>query len=313
MALRKGNYLMKKEIVVGLLVFILSTPLGYMLNSFLSRDRLSIENVELIPVKTRIRFDRARLAEINDFVGMNGYNSGFVFMNLNEILDEQQKSMLLNQLLTKEASTEVGLRNLEKSLELAEKYPVEAPIEGLFSQLPTNSYPYPYFGNDVKEMTIDRFKTELQNNIDRHANHLENVKSFIESLQAFEGKKTGDFELIVTVLNAGDTDSLVKYEGEICLSKCESKIALKLKEDEPNKALPYHLGPPEQLSSTSTSVSKRSMLELKFKVDAGNSGKTALSEIGSKIINDDEFKYSLTLFDFRKDKIQYSGQSTQSN
>ena len=204
--------------LAGLVVSVIMVFAGYFLNDILSRDRLSIEHVEFVPIYERFYPDSLRrfvakgpsrlsLSHSQERVLQDGAYTKVDLDRLTSLMDTvkkeakrdaEQAAELLSKLGSSENRkdvTEESQRFLTRVLGFA---PRANPDQGKYTAEMANA---------------DLLTTKIE---------METVMAMAEevlgSLREFRFERTGEVQIAVTFLNTGSTDGLVRDGIEMVLS-----------------------------------------------------------------------------------------------
>ena len=293
---------MGQKIFVALVVFVISTPSGYWLNSYLSRERLSVDYVQIEPTLNTYPINTELLARIQDFRVSNYFGGGMLLPPLGPELNSDEVAALIVDLSSQKASALVQLENTENDLELLQTLASGSQELAVFIATKT---PHINFRNgDDLGLSKESVLKVVKDSRDDIVEHIGNIDTLSARLSGFERARTGDFSVVVTVLNAGNTDGLVAKEGGLNIAQYPElgsipiRIANKNVHDLRPRDLLY--GFPAQLGAGGdTKVEKRSMSELTFKLNRERAGAQMVDELEDTVRNGRPIDFTVELKDFR--------------
>ncbi|ETX11405.1 hypothetical protein MUS1_11025 [Marinomonas ushuaiensis DSM 15871] len=295
---------MRNEIVVGVLVFIISAPFGYITNSYLSRDKVTIENLEIIPVSSKFIINKGELSKIKNFRYSDNYTNNFRFQNLPDELNSYQVSWLERNLMDNKIDAEIYLKDIRFSLNVVNSMPEGSKGQEIFSSI-DSSIITPSIYVEPKEVSKLDVMNSLRNKISAIESHLNDIVVLMRKISEFNEVRTGAFNIVATLLNSGDTDGLVKYKGLISIKNYGDQIPVEIKRDQIKPEFFGYFGGLDNFSSKSksTSISKRSMVELIFSISDENYNDKLVQEVRELVKTKRPLDINLSLTDFRNEKI----------
>ena len=294
---------MGQKIFVALLVFVISTPSGYWLNSYLSRERLSVEYAQIEPTLNTYRINTELFARIQAFRFSNYFSGGGIsFQPLGSELTSDEVAALIVDLSSQKASALVQLENIESDLELLKSIAPDSQELAVFIATKTPHINFRY--GDDSGLSKEAVLKVVKDSRDDIAEYIRNIDTLNASLRGFERARSGDFVVVVTVLNAGNTDGLVAKEGGLKsaqyseLGSIPIRVANKTVQELRPRGLFY--GFPEQLSAGGdTKIEKRSMSELTFKINRERAGTKMVDELEDTVRDGRPIDFTVELKDFR--------------
>ncbi len=254
-----------KELFIGALIGLVFSPLaaymGYILNDYLSREKLSIANVELVP-------------EVATFADSSGtgpaiFNSDlyrqFAFGNrTTQGLSDQYST------ITKGSADEIRgrLRRFERFLLQHEKE--MDSLQNILTKKTSGDILVRLISSGVAEnpAIYQDVYYHVKNCLAQEKSNAQTIRGktgqFIAKLEKFPFTRTGKIRMYITLLNTGNTDGLVKSTGELVVVKNSSKVEIAIS--------PYSEDAPSStsLSVTSAKVEKKSMATYLFLVNSGD-------------------------------------------
>ena len=113
---------MKDKVYVGLLVFIIRTPVGYFLNNYLARERLTVEYLEIKPNTKKHSINKSLLADI--IVNTKQYyhsNSSIRLESIPHTISSELVELLKNNIESRKINTLAYIRKIDKQKKEIEK------------------------------------------------------------------------------------------------------------------------------------------------------------------------------------------------
>ncbi len=302
---------MRNEIITGVLVFIISTILGYHLNDYLSRDKITIQNVEVIPATKKYAIDQKKLAAIEDKSrGIGLFSSGgYLLSNFPDELNNSQLKWLKRQLNNKKVSAEIIKDKIKSAVNNVATMNDNASGEELLAVTDPMSIPMVYL--DPKQTKKKDVLSALERMEIKLDDYIETIAQIVSDIDSFKSVRTGDFEVVVTLLNSGNTDGLIKYDGTMKIDTYKESIPIRVNSSSFLQSYGYGNNIPmytalasiidEKLRSTK--IEKRSMVQISFAIDKDNGGGKIIGEIEQKVSKKESFEVSVQLVDFRGENI----------
>jgi len=287
------------------LIFIVSTFVGYQLNDYLSRDRITIQNVEVIPATKKYAIDRKKLAIINNSREISILSSGgYLLPDLPDKLSNSQLKWVKRYLNTKKASAEIFKDKMRSAVKNITPLNDNSSGEELLAATELMSIPTLFFNpKETKKKDILAALERTEKNL---SDYITTITQLISEMEAFKSVRTGDFEVVVTLLNSGDTDGLIKYEGTMKVDTYKESIPIRVNLSSSQGGggmsmfMPFTSIPEKQQS---TKIEKRSMVQISFTIDKDNGGGKIIGEIERKVSQRKSFEVSVKLVDFRGENI----------
>lgn len=144
---------------------------------------------------------------------------------------------------------------------------------------------------------------------------IEDLDRFIRILSDSKQNKTGEVDIVVTLLNAGDTDGLIRSSGKMAVSGIEESLSIVFRPNAesapliPGSLLGYplyhntHEIPTIGYISAGVKVEKRSMISVVFSIDNSTSTPAALDSFRKDVKNGNIIKFTIELQDFKDRRI----------
>jgi len=280
-----------RDIVIGILTSTMMIFIGYGLNDYLSRDRISIESVEFEPEMSELTYRTTtpfqRLMQNRVFLGWLGFSKskdeGAVFDQEHKdglsAYEARQVAVILKQFLEFEDKSLGDLKKIDANMmSTPSKVNEDALIKqakSLFLFESTEYYP-----NDLKTWS---------KNISARIKASEEAKDLAHDIlsyvQNFKSIRTGGLWIHITFLNSGNTDGLIRSEGNLELEGRPEHIPIILDDDK---------GP---------AIGKRSIVALYFRCDEANAVSAQLQTFRALIQQGGNLSGSVTVNDFRRSLI----------
>ena len=136
------------------------------------------------------------------------------------------------------------------------------------------------------------------------------IESVLDAASSLGTIRTGEIELVVTFLNSGDTDGIVRPEGTINIEGIGDSLVLGLAwPDSPFPAQTPFAGIYSRLAPTSVTVSKRSLQTAMFHVIESRSPEEAMNDLEKRVLKDDTLSFKLQFEDIRGPNVVWEGKS----
>ena len=183
----------KYDIGIALGIFIISTLLGYFFNSYVTKDNISIENVELIPTYHSLEFNSELFSEI-ETLKENSFMLSGVGHNYPDELNENYRNLLSSQLKRdiSKANAKISIiKKLKQSIEKGE-IPIESQNLIRIYTLTPNQKITPQ---------------EILKRVDYHITSLTKLQQketeLLDEIQEFKKNRNGNCKISITFLNSG--------------------------------------------------------------------------------------------------------------
>lgn len=284
----------KYDIGIALGIFIISTLLGYFFNSYVTKDNISIENVELIPTYHSLEFNSELFSEI-ETLKENSFMLSGVGHNYPDELNENYRNLLSSQLKRdiSKANAKISIiKKLKQSIEKGE-IPIESQNLIRIYTLTPNQKITPQ---------------EILKRVDYHITSLTKLQQketeLLDEIQEFKKNRNGNCKISITFLNSGNTDGLIRPQAELLIDGYDETIALKVFEGKENTEFNPYLPSSHTSPATSTAIAKRSMVNITFGIDEDEVKKGIFDEFRQKLIEKQSFNYVVKITDFRNDEYK---------
>lgn len=125
-----------------------------------------------------------------------------------------------------------------------------------------------------------------------------NATEIIRDIQNAKREKTGEVDIMVTLLNSGNTDGLIRSDGKIVISGIDEPLDI-IYQDDPKGGL-------QGLDYTPAAIGieKRSMISVTFSLDDSTTSPAALKTLRESVKNRARIEFSVELKDFRDQTIE---------
>jgi hypothetical protein len=299
-----------RETLIGGVIALLISPvtifIGYQLNDYLSKDKITIEHVELVARRPSIQFPFKLLRELNS----EPIDSIFqTYMhNYSYISDKDKKALFsinymslrfiekginkaMHSILTAVLKGFIEyLSDIEESdielIENLENYEEGKPIEDIIKGTEFERA----FLLKKYETNEEEIEAELNNTLKllRKRSLLlpkaRKIAQDVLSLIDYVPKRTGSLMIKITLLNSGNTDGLLRDSGELKLENHRINIPIKT-----NKIVV---------------VKRRSVAYLTFQIDEGEAKTKQLRELKELVKLKSDSPIFIELENIREDKIR---------
>ena len=184
---------------------------------------------------------------------------------------------------TKKASADIFADRLSSALKNISSISDNASGKELLAATNLVTIPSLYFEpNKTKKGEILASLERAESNV---KNYITTINQLIVEMDSFKSVRTGDFEIVVTLLNSGDTDGLIKYDGTMKIDSYKESIPISVDLTSPqgDYQKPVYMSYPSISDKRqSTRVEKRSMVQIIFVVDKDNVGGKIIGEINNR-------------------------------
>lgn len=304
----------------ALIVSPFSLSLSFWLNDYLARPVLSIEYLELIPEIQKIENPKQ---EISSFIqspffqarmmkGRAGNaNMLVVYANKDQITQEEASS-ILNMTSTYIKSANIWLEKLKSySTELQSKNLSDENLR----QITLN-----YVGITGGYMTMQETETlkksissQINNEIKTASENVSDATKILDKLEGVSNDKIENILLKLSVLNKGNSDGLIRAQGQITISDINVNLPV-LNCSPPNKqnsqrAVRVTIADDQPAPPRSNSVGKiekHSLKEFWYQVKNGEEFKDGFNKFAEYLRSNEKVNIHFELLDHKKNKIQKS-------
>ena len=298
--------------IMGVILTLMSGSGGYLLNDYLSRDHIEIEHVDLIEKNGRYK------GNIDDFDQIIGCASSDVFsLDLLETIpsffDSSGEISLhreedLERFLHRH---KLGWQNLVSEIEDLEKAGSDLSDMSIFLLMRLN-FPISHMNQtpkippssripDAKSLSPDA-TVSIQTFLSKKREEMERCVSkateMMKDIQSAKQEKSGDVDIMVTLSNSGNTDGLIRSNGEMIVSGIEDPLDIIYRNDPESdlQALSY--------TPAAVRIEKRSMISVMFSLDDSTIPPATLKTLRESVKNRARIEFSVKLKDFRDRKIE---------
>lgn len=284
-----------RDIIIGILTGTVMIFIGYNLNDYLAKERISIEHVEFLPEMNMLSRDPKIFSQL---INSPQFNSWLIFLQTSAVQNlfftpkkETYSPSEVNILIT---STKEFIKFLHKDTEacrILEKklknYEINSDLKVIVEEARLIFF-YDSFYDDEPENTINNIKKQLGRRISDNEyikNHANNLLTYLTNFQAI---RTGGIDIIIIFLNSGNTDGLIMPEGtlELVGEGRKERMPIALKESKVVK------------------IEKRSMMEVSFVVDEGKAVQDELNNFKELVKKGFPISGVIEVKDFRTDVIR---------
>ncbi|WP_281612657.1 hypothetical protein [Flammeovirga sp. SubArs3] len=286
----------KYDLGIGLGIFIISTLIGYFFNSYMSKDDINIENVEIIPEYHRFNFNRKLFSEIETLKETSFMFGGRIMQEYPDELNENYKAILLSQLKRDLSKANAKLTQLNKLKQNIETGDILIESQSLINFYPTYQNQKP---------TKEKLLKQVDYKIASITRLQEKEKALLNEIRQFRKSRNGKCKISITFLNSGNTDGLVKPEAKLIIKPYDEPIAIKVLDSEENNQLSPYFPVSQSSPKVSTAIPKRSMVNLKFQIVEDEVGKKRiLEDLQQMLIKKQNFRCKVRITDFRNDEYE---------
>lgn len=291
------NNNIRNGVLIGLFVFILSTPLGYFFNYYFNKDDITIENVELVPEFEKLNFNRDLYSEIENLKGVMYSFGGNINQEYSDELSEYERNLLLHQLKIDMRKTSSNIKKMNVILDKINKDDLSVEVQN-WTRL---NIPY-YLIPPNEKITKKNLLEQINFRIKSLEKLTEKLELLINQINSFKKNRNGDCKITMTFLNSGNTDGLIRPEGQLILDGYDESISLKILKPEFNSVGYTYFPVQTNDKENSTAVSKRSMVNITFVIDEDEVKKGILEEFQAILKSKQGFKFRVKVTDFRGDE-----------
>lgn len=305
----------KRRVLVwlGQLVFFsVCGVLGYMLTDHLSRENISIEEARISPEMGLYKLNRNLLAEVKMESGkIHGLNSfgGFVLPDFEEYIDQGQIQHLQNNLESRRASAEVLNKSLDAWISEIKSTKNDLTFDEMVS---ITKHSYIPFISARRDSENEPTKTDVLRALsewkEQNLIYLGSINKLLTELKGHNPQRVGTFDIVITVLNNGDTDGLIKRKGFLIVTSRpgDKPLPIVLKSHSYIRQNSWAYSPYVQTpnNTISSKVEKRSIVELTFVLDKSDGISKGSENVEAMVKKKDPFNFKVRLTDFRDQVIE---------
>jgi hypothetical protein len=299
--------------MLALVVSIVMVIVGYKLNDFMSRDRLTVEYVQFkpqtasLPPKAEQANELSRNSQFLQWCGSSPFSDcSYVFGDkLGTTWDAPVIARMKLYLHAFSDHVNQELEQLRQASSTLSQQMKPEDLDGLIALV------QPHLAPDAPA-TISRSATQE----DRRRSLAEALNSAMQSdkeaaklsqqileyIQSYKAERTGELEIWVTVLNSGDTDGLIRPEASLALNDGTPKQPIKL--ISANRFSPVMQA--QDFPSSAVSIPKRSATTLVFKLIPKILSDPPRSQIINDIKKKSDLQGTLELLDIRNSPVDAS-------
>lgn len=290
-----------REILIGGLFVLLSSPItifiGYQLNNYLARDKITIEHVDLLAETKKMPFLEKEFRQLLESDSFDrylwlsvGYGSGTVFRVRRDLDKEEVKSACgtLEGFLVYAADREPRLK---KYVERLENYNAGDNIDDLVVWTgPDVCYYITRFAQNPQQ-TIIELRETFRLEILGLGLTKKLVNVILLMLRSFQPKRTGGLQIKLGLLNSGNTDGLIRQDGILELVNEQKWIPI------------TEVGDIGQLPK----VEKRSMAQMTFKMNEAKASQDDIKLIKNLLLHNISSPIVVEVYDIRNRPIRAKG------
>ena len=303
---------MKQGILVGTIVFLISTPGGYFLNKFLLRDIITIENVELFAKKDNLNIDQTEFSNISTCLGgvLDYWPDDFYitreFFTLRNIVPRERMTVLTHYMNSGKIQLDIHLKKLE-DLKKIDNWGAEDDWYNL--SLPSLKLLLSDFSlcRD-SDLNMEQLNILLEKDQNAAKECRKLIEKFIVNMSSQDVKKIVNFDIVITLLNAGDTDGLIRPNGRLGISGLkDTPLSIVLADRFQGTQSLYPLSFYQQSSTNrfgAVKVQRRSMDVATFSLDKLRSPQNAVKRLESLVTDNKTIDFDIELTDFRGNTVE---------
>lgn len=257
--------------LVGLLTSIVLIIVGYKLNDWMSRDRLTIEYIQFKPQSQSLQSKPETAGELQRNPEFAQWGGASPFSPCTSVLSDQvsrswnapaikQMTLCLNSFSDHLAQIIPALEQARTSAagSTGDLSHLLASVQPDLSADAINRISHATTPREQSGAVMQEIKTAIA--IDMQAKDLSS--QLLGYLKTYKAERTGELEVWVTVLNGGDTDGLIRPEAALSLSDSNLQpLSIKLAPSDQ-----FLSSPQEGITSSARSIPKRSSTTLVFRL-----------------------------------------------
>ena len=284
-----------RDIIIGILTGTLMIFIGYSLNDYLAKERISIEHVEFLPEKNRL----SRNPEIfSHLMNSDQYSNWLINLQTRTVQKliysrdkENYSPSEVNILIasTKEfikflIEDSKACRKLEQNIK---NYNPDSDLKPIVEEARSIFF-YFYFYEDDPQKNLKNIKGQLQRRLSDNEFIKVHANNLLTYLINYKASRTGGIDITIIFLNSGNTDGLIMPEGTLVLvgEGRKERMPIALKESKVMK------------------IAKRSMMEVSFVVDEGKAVQDELNNFKELVKKGFPISGVIEIKDFRTDLIR---------
>ena len=301
-----------REVLIGVTVAVCAGFLGYKVNDYLSRDKISIERVDLIANTTKLPYPLKEMMEINKSPRFQNYllsrgltvyqfNPGFYNRPSRSSLQKQDVDDIIRVLEDFSKFDEELQAREHAAIKQLENYKTGDNLSGIWSTLS-------YSGYRLAPLVASTDTEKAKNMLDFIKNERSNIEvvhqyknAILSVLKSFKPERTGMVTIKLILLNSGNTDGLVKPDGELHIGNRNDPVYIiekNLYDEEVDDTRYFYIQYRFQ------SVPKRSLVQRIFTINESKTAQGTLNEFKSMVKRGLATPTRITLFDIRDDPIR---------
>ena len=303
-----------KGTVAALVLSVVTGFAGYHLNSYLSLDHITIQNVILIPEKVQLTFATDTLTPIirceSDLsLGFSLARFGYLQPNQDgrTPITRGAERTVENSLFEYQRAAEFLLGELNNYTNyLSTVNTAMAPTDTMPQDFRQYLIRAELLTATAEDFTVSSARVLIGYRRQRVMDCLRHIDTGIEvaSIWRTTSDRTGQLALLVALLNSGDTDGLVRSSGTLTVDGIGGTIVIGLEPEESSSPLPPRLA---EYPPAAVRVERRAMTMQLFSLDEGPSTTDAFRLLQAEIKDGGSIAYALELIDIRDNTISYAG------
>ena len=302
--------------VVGSLLYsLLCAFFGYWLNSYMSRDRIAIQDVQLVADRTAVQLDYTEYhATLNCSqrlvagpLAITPSLSASHWLDTDGHVRAGQEEQLYSALHAQGIALEVQRADLVDLLNRL------AQVEDADGLPPDLERQWRYSVPPGEELSVEDIRTSLEDRRGSIDQCLTNLNAIRDTVSGWEtAEKTGALTLLITLLNSGATDGLVQQRGRLKIEGVAHDIAIGMSRTYPPPPVYFALPPSPVVtgpySPAALQVARRSMVIERFIVSAETTPPEAITALTERVKRSSLISLSVELTDMRGTGIKWSGE-----
>ena len=306
-------------VLSSIATLMISGFVGYKLNSYLSRDRISIEEVTLFARKEQLTFETNAVRSLEGHrraMGLGFPIDRFFDAKAEDVRGDARTPVLRGsetaleyQLYEYKREAEVTYSQLEKdSQHISALSPIanETDIPTILRHRLYDAKVLSAGHQQQGGVDVDVVREFVQKEIKSASDCIDMIKDCIAVGTAWKdaAERTGDLYILVTLLNSGDTDGLVHCEGELKVEGITGTIKLNLETEGQVVSLARSRSVSPRLASIK--VEKRSMEASVFIIDKDRCTGEVLRQLTERVRKGESITYTIKLWGIRDNTISRS-------
>jgi hypothetical protein len=284
-----------RDIIIGILTGTVMIFIGYNLNDYLAKERISIEHVEFVPemkmLSVKPKFFSPVINSQRFSMWLSFLQTGAVQKLFYTFQKDAYSPSEVNILVT---AIKEFIKYLDKDFQDSrilerklKKYKINDDLDAIAEEARL-IFLYDFFYYGEPEKIINNIKQNLNKRISGYEYNKKCATILLNYLTNFQALRTGGIDITIIFLNSGNTDGLIMPEGtlELVGDGRKERMPIALKESKVMK------------------IEKRSMMEVSFIVDEGKAVHNELDNFKELIKKGFPISGVIEIKDFRTDVIR---------